>query len=385
MHFLRNEVSSEAIRGYLRLGTQIEQVWQQLDDRVTELTLQGMAPWEAYSKMGYALAYARACRLNVMLVQKLLEGADPTNSGFLPRPTYDQARALGELFEPYLEEAIKLLDARYVSRKRLPLQLRRVPHEGQYPAAHLQGVLAASRETREWAAGLLAQYDLAVAAPRLPIPQPITAHLEAMRNQLALGDFHLESGAQLLGDLRAGKQVADAVYAQGEDLLWEAMESFYQISQLLAYPGAAPQPAPAVPASAPQPAPAIPTSAPQAQPPGGFPPAAPSLSQRAQTSAHVADMLGQLNQAHPAARPGPASSGASDLLNALQMNTSPGASSQPSSDAAALLDQLAPPPAKPSPGASPASKQKAGQEQVPTEKKVADLLSDLGGEPPDRK
>src|SRR5215472_4599961 len=100
MHFLHNEVSSEAIQGYLRQGTQIEQVWQQVDEKVTELTLQGMAPWDAYSTMGYALAFVRACRLNVIAVQKLLEGADPKNSGYIPRTTYDQAQALGELFEP---------------------------------------------------------------------------------------------------------------------------------------------------------------------------------------------------------------------------------------------------------------------------------------------
>src|SRR5215469_12568241 len=98
MRFLHNEVSSEAIQGYLRQGTQIEQIWQQVDEKVTELTLQGMAPWEAYSKMGYALAFVRACRLNIVLVQKLLEGADPTHSGYIPRSTFDQAQALGALF-----------------------------------------------------------------------------------------------------------------------------------------------------------------------------------------------------------------------------------------------------------------------------------------------
>ncbi|HLW01860.1 MAG TPA: hypothetical protein VKT82_24615 [Ktedonobacterales bacterium] len=376
MHFFRNEVSSEAIRGYLRLGTQIEQVWQQLDDKVTELTLKGLAPWEAYSSMGYALAFVRACRLNVLFVQKLLEGADPANSGFIPRPTYDQAQALGELFEPYLEEAIRLLDARYATRQRVPLQLRRVRHEGQYATAHFLGLMAAVRETREWAAGLLAQYELAIAAPKLPIPQPISTHLEAMKSQLALGDFHLESGSQVLGDLRTGKQVPDTLCAQGEDLLWEAMESFYRISQLLAYPGAAPQLAPARPAPTPQP-----------QPSSGFTPAAPPGSKRVQTSAHVADMLGQLNQAHPASNPTSSPSGASDLLRELQMNASTGVPDQPVPDASTLLDQLQPasPPGKPSSEASPTDQQKSSQEPASTDKKVADLLSDLGGERPNRK
>jgi hypothetical protein len=94
-------------------------------------------------------------------------------------------------------------------------------------------------------------------------------------------------------------------------------------------------------------------------------------------------MLGQLNQAHPASSPAPSSSGASDLLKELQMNTSPGGSRLPSSDASTLLDQLAPP-AKPSSEASHASQQQLSQEHVPSDRKVADLLADFGGERPNQ-
>lgn len=371
MRFLHHEVSSEAIQGYVRQGTQIEQVWQQLDDKVTELTLQGMAPWDAYSKMGYALAFARACRLNIVVVQKLLEAADPAHSGFLPRSTYDQAKALGELFEPYLEEAIRLLDERYVSRQRLPLQLRRVRHEGPYAPAHLLGVIASGLEAREWTAGLLAQYSLAIEAPKLPIPPSITAHLEAMKNQLALGDFHLESGLHLIGVVRTGEQVPEAIAAQGEDLLWEAMEGFYQISQLLVSPGAQIKPAPARPPAVPAP-----------QPSSGSAPAAPPVNKPARTSAHVSDLLGQLDQAHPGGKPSSSSTNAADLLKELQMNTAQGSSSRPSTDASALLDQLqsASPPAQLPAKTVPDSKQNTNQGSSTTEQKVADLLSDIGGD-----
>ncbi len=369
MRFLHNEVSSEAIQGYLRQGTQIEQVWQQLDEKVTELTLQGLPPWDAYSKMGHALAFVRACRLNIVLVQKLLEGADPTHSGSIPRPTFDQGLALGELFEPFLEEAIRLLDPRYVSKYRLPFQLRRVPYEGRYAVPHLIGLLAAARETREWSAGLVAQYDVAIAAPKLPIPQHITAHLEAMKNRLALGNFHLESGANVLGGITDEKQISDTVGAQGENFLWQAMESFYQVSQLVAYPGAPAQPAPA-------PTP----SAPDVQRPSAHQPSAPSPSQRAQTSANVADLLSQLHQTRPSGRPAPSTSGARDLLRELQIHDSSAAPGQATPDAASLLDQLhltsqPKPPSGPSTGS---------HEQPPaqpsTEQKVADLLADLGGD-----
>ncbi len=378
MRFLHNEVSSAAIQGYLRQGTQIEQLWQQLDEQMTALTLQGMAPWEAHSKLGYALAFARACRLNIVLVQKLVEGADPKNTGFIPRATYDQAQALGELFEPCMEEAIKALDPRYVSAYKLPLRLRRVQDEGRPPAPHLLGLLAAGRETREWAAGLLAQYDVAIQAPKLPIPQSIAAHLETMKHQLALGDFHLESAQNLLGGISSGKQVADALCTEGEGLLWEAMESFYQVSQLVAYPGARTQPAPAAQAPAP------PTPV---QPPAGLAPAALSPGERARISSHVSDMLTQLTPAQPSGAPASPASGAPSLLSDLQMKASAPAPSKPGTpDLLSELQFTTPPhpPTKPPPGASPASGHQQDRSQPPAAKKVADLLSELGGEQKDQ-
>lgn len=61
-------VSDATIQGYLRSASQIETVWQQLDEKVDDLLLGGMAPWEAHAALGYALAYVRACRLDVVFV-----------------------------------------------------------------------------------------------------------------------------------------------------------------------------------------------------------------------------------------------------------------------------------------------------------------------------
>src|SRR5260370_40946964 len=60
------EVSDATIQGYLRSASQLEDVWQQIDDNVASLIIQGMAPWDAYAKMGYYLAFVRACRTNVV-------------------------------------------------------------------------------------------------------------------------------------------------------------------------------------------------------------------------------------------------------------------------------------------------------------------------------
>ena len=426
MRFLHNEASSASLQGYVHQGTQLEQIWQQAEEKVTELTLQGLTPWEAYSAMGLALAFVRACRLNVVLVQKLLEGADPKNTGSIPRATYDQAAALGELFEPCMEEAIKALDTRYVSRYRIPLRLRRTTYEGRPTALHFLGMMAAGRETREWAAGVVAQYEVAIEAPRLPIPQAITAHLEAMKNQLALGDFHLESGMNLIGGIRDGKQVAEALCVQGENLLWEAMEGFYQVSQLVAYPGARLSAAPGAPAPAPE-----------RRHTDGAPHLTLPPSKLAEAVARVDDMLNQLGPTHPAGELGPTSSGRPDLLEDLQMKASSSASPGSSSSASTLLDQLhmtptplppsaaplpdaselvaemAPtpvghdrnastvgksppgaqailnelqstpsphPPARSSPEASPGRRSEQDHSPLLTEKKVADLLSEMRGE-----
>jgi hypothetical protein len=378
MHFLHNEVSSAGLQGYLRQNAQLEQVWQQVDEQVTALTLQGLAPWEAHSKMGHALAFVRACRLSMVLAQKLVDGADPAHTGYIPRPIYDQAQALGELFEPYLEEAITLLRPQAVSRQPLPIPLRRTNYTGSYSSAHLLGLLAAGQETHDWAAGLLAQYELAIQAPKLPVPPFVTAHLETMKNQLTLGTFHLETGVNLLGAVREGKPIADAPAAQGEKLLWEAMEGFFETSQLIAYPGATQPAHPAPPAQASRPRhtpPAAPTQAshPHATPPTApaqasplhYTPAAPTPDKRARTAADVANLLGQLEQGQPAGgQAAPASADASSLLDQLQLTRPPPA------------PPAAPPAAKPKPTPAP----EPAQPRPSTEQRVADLLSDLGGE-----
>ncbi len=107
---VHGEVSDATIQGYLRSASQLEDVWQQIDDKVDAFILQGMAPWEAYAKMAYALAFVRACRMIVVFVQELLKAnamANPTNASYLPKVTYEQALALCEHIEPFIEEAVK--------------------------------------------------------------------------------------------------------------------------------------------------------------------------------------------------------------------------------------------------------------------------------------
>jgi hypothetical protein len=241
---LHGEVSDATIQGYLRSASQLEDIWQRIDDNVDTFIAQGMSPWDAYARMGYALAYVRACRTNVVLVQELLKAAAASpgsgSAGYLPKITFDQALALCEHIEPYLEEAIKAsMNSRYFpTAYALPLAL--APHiryaNQRFPLPHLQGIIGAAQQARDWAAGLLAKYELALGAAKTPVPQPVATHVEEMRSELGLGDFHLRTGIDMVGQISKG-QTTDELSTKAEGFLWEAMESFFKVSQLVAIPG----------------------------------------------------------------------------------------------------------------------------------------------------
>lgn len=241
-------VNDAAIQGYLRAASQLEDVWQQIDNKVDDLLLQGLSPWEAYTRLGYALAFVRACRLNVVFVQELLKSENATNvanAGYLSKVTYDQALALSEHIEPTIEEAIKAsTNSHYVlAPSTLPLKLG--PHIGSayqsLPVSHLRGTIRAAQEMRDWTAGLLAKYELALQTAKLPLPQPVSVHLEQMKSELELGDFHLRTGVDMVSQMGQGR-AAEELNKKAEDFLWEAMESFYKVSQLVAMPDLHPHP-----------------------------------------------------------------------------------------------------------------------------------------------
>jgi hypothetical protein len=235
-------VNDATIQGYLRAASQIENVWQQVDDKVDELILQGLPPWEAYSRMGYALAFVRACRMNVLFVQEFLKAeavTDAANAGYLPKITYDQALALCEHIEPTIEEAIKASSNSHYVLPPSTLPLKLGPHIASMyqslPLSHLQGASRAAQEMKDWTAGLLAKYELALHAAKLELPQEVSAHLEQMKSELELGDFHLQTGVDMVGQISLGR-VAEALHQKAEGFLWEAMESFYNVSQMVAMP-----------------------------------------------------------------------------------------------------------------------------------------------------
>jgi hypothetical protein len=338
---LHGEVSDATIQGYLRSASQLEDIWQQIDDNVDAFIAQGMAPWDAYARMGYALAYVRACRTNVVFVQELLKAdaaAEPASAGYLPKITYDQALALCEHIEPYLEEAIKAsTNPRYVPTPyALPLTLG--PHiryaNQHFPLPHLQGIIGAAQQTRDWAAGLLAKYELALRAAKTPVPQTVSTHVEEMRSELGLGDFHLRTGVDMVGQISNG-QTTDELSKKADGFLWEAMESFFKVSQLVAISGT---PAPARPSRN---APGIASHEQTYQRPP-----APKLNTEipVPSSPDVSDMLNQVITAPGAVQqvPAPSLPDMSDMLN--QVITERGGTqavpASPSPDVSDMLNQV---------------------------------------------
>ena len=250
---IRGEVSDANVQGYLRAASQIVDVWQQIDSKVAEIIGQGEAPWTAFAKLGYALAFIRAARTYQVFVQQLLAAdaaADPATAGFLPRVTYDQANALAHQIQPNLQRAVEALtDPNFQPDVALPLELGpRIEAEGACPVAHLEGMIAAAREVREWAAGLIAQYTEAVqhhATPteatssttsksvEIPTPPAIAEHIAALNSQLEQADAQLRFGTDLVGQVTQG-QATPELHEQAEGSLWAALSSYFTLNQAVA-------------------------------------------------------------------------------------------------------------------------------------------------------
>lgn len=238
---VRREVSDANVQGYLRAASQIEEVWQQIDEQLAQRSAQGIAPWEVYRQLGYPLAFIRSARTYQVFVKELLAADaafDPSTAGYLPQITYDQANALCQQIQPALQEAIVALhDPAFVPDHPLPLVLElRVEYDEQpCPVTHLQGMISAAREVREWTAGLIAQYEQAVHQTTTPVPVEVSAHITALQGRLAQADSQLRFGTDLAGQVSQG-QATPEMHERAEDSLWEALRNYFLLNQAVALP-----------------------------------------------------------------------------------------------------------------------------------------------------
>ncbi len=208
---VRGEVSDANVRGYLRAASQIEDVWQEVDNQLAQLQVQGAPPWEAYHRLRYPLAFVRAGRTYQVFVQQLLEADaafDHITLGYLPPVTFDQANALCHQILPNLQQAIAALhNPRYEPEAPFPLELGpRIEVKGHTcPLPHLAGMLGAAREADNWTAGMVAEYATAVAAAQTPVPSEITGHVGELQGRLAQAESQLRFAEDLVGQITEGE------------------------------------------------------------------------------------------------------------------------------------------------------------------------------------
>ncbi|HET8905695.1 MAG TPA: hypothetical protein VFN11_01890 [Ktedonobacterales bacterium] len=157
--------------------------------------------------------------------------------GYLPRVTYDQANALCHHIQPNLKHAVATLnDPTSQSDIAFPLVLRpRIEAEGACPIPHLQGIIGAAREVREWAAGLFANYQNDVSHATSAPPASIVKHIQTLQGVLAQADVQLRFGTDLVGQVSEQGATAE-LHEQAENVLWEALSGFFLLNQAVAYP-----------------------------------------------------------------------------------------------------------------------------------------------------
>jgi hypothetical protein len=183
----------------------------------------------------------RAAHAYQVCVQQLLEADaafDHITAGYLPPVTYDEANALCQGILPNLQHALAALhDPAYEPADPFPLELGpRIEVKGHTcPLPHLAGMLGAGRELRDWTAGLIAQYESAVAAAATPAPAQISRHLAALQGRLVQAESQLRFAEDLVGQITVGDATAE-LHERAEASLWDALGVFFLLNQAVAMP-----------------------------------------------------------------------------------------------------------------------------------------------------
>src|SRR5262249_14051885 len=149
----------------------------------------------------------------------------------------DQANALCHHIQPNLKHAAAALhDPTWQPDVALPLTLKpRIEAEGICPVPHLQGIIGAAREVREWAAGLIAEYQYDIAQAMSAPPASIARHVQTLLGVLAQADVQLRFGTDLVGQVSEQGATAE-LHEQAENSLWDALSSYFLLNQAVAYP-----------------------------------------------------------------------------------------------------------------------------------------------------
>ena len=239
---LQGEVSEKELRAYRGSGLQTQELNAALKDAGARDPL---AAWQLPDAVRYALLFHWVADALLIVANHLLDAdaeAHPPTRGFLPRLTFDQAKALYVQVPDHLRRGFEALaNPLYAPDCALPIDLSpRLPGTESCPDPHLRGLMCGVE-------ALEAHADLRLTTLKRDLGEAAdTAGGDAARETLArLEQAHAAAAARM----RWGRTQGDAALAEGSPQvrtnavgsLWDALADLFLLGQMLAMPDLLPE------------------------------------------------------------------------------------------------------------------------------------------------
>ena len=225
---MHGEVSIDALLAYRRAGNTVYDMLKHVEDKRLELKINGVDPWDVEQATQAELL----CAWNAFILQTLGdqfldadEHADPATAGFVPPVTAEQVMRFYHEVEPWLSRARQAHEnTSYRLDVHVPATLPPWVEVEPCPGPHLDALLATAQAVRNQAEAALGVF---VEAAK-PEHQSGT---QRVRQLMAAAASKTDYAQQLWSG-----HVSQQLHEQIERGAKEAMESYYQIGQILAMP-----------------------------------------------------------------------------------------------------------------------------------------------------
>lgn len=243
---IKGEVSAADVEALLRGSGQLEDLRQQIEQRraVDEVAHPGR-PWETHAEMGTALAYFWVAQGFIAIARVLKEvddESDPGTRGYMPPISHDQALALLRQAPDFLAlTAAALANPSYEGDRTLPVSLHpRIEARGRCPAQHLKGMLRGAQYLDRYAQVEVESYCGTVAQG--DAPPEILAASRRLQGELARAQSHLRTAEQTVSPILNGERVSQQAHEDAENSLWESLQTYVWLGQIVAIPALLDQP-----------------------------------------------------------------------------------------------------------------------------------------------
>lgn len=225
----KGEVPADTLEAYRRAGQSVYDLLKQVEDRRLELKIQGLNPWTVNPSNQVQFLCAWNAFVLQTLGDQLLEAdyqADPSTAGYVPPMTAEQALAYYSQVESWLNRAHQAqCNPDYHIDEYLPADLPPWEESESCPNTHLDGMVAATRLIRTHAEAAIATFE----AETIPKDKQPTIH--QIRQRLAAANSEADYAEQLWKP-----NVPQSVHPNIERHAKAALESYYQLGQILAMP-----------------------------------------------------------------------------------------------------------------------------------------------------